>query len=233
MLIAVAAARWKVPAASCVAEQHQVKHPKSGRAIDFGELAEAASKLPVPAVAPLRPRSELTHLGKDLPLLDAADIVTGRAVYGADLHLPGMLTAIIARPPVVGGRVKSHDATRALAIPGVRKVITLPAPTPPYVFQPLGGVAVIAEHTYAAMRGRAALQIDWDDGKNADYDSTRYRAQLLEAVRNPGRIERNVGDVDAALAGAHEVLRRVLHGALGSRDHGTAVRGGSLRERSL
>jgi isoquinoline 1-oxidoreductase beta subunit len=135
-----------------------------------------------------------------LPHVDAPDIVTGKAVFGADLRLPGMLTAVIARPPVVGGKVARKDTSGALKIPGVKHVVALPAPTPPFKFQPLGGVAVLADNTWAAMRGRAALDIAWEAGPNGTYESNAYREELLAAVRAPGKKVREVGDVDAALA---------------------------------
>lgn len=202
MLVAAAAARWNVPPAQCEARDHRVFHPPSKRQLGFGELASHAAKLPLPAPAdvPLRPASELRRVGKLLPHVDAPALVTGRATFGADVRLPGMLTAVIARPPVVGGKIARRDATRALAVPGVRRVVDLPAPTPPFAFQPLGGVAVVADTTWAAMRGRAALEITWDDGDNGSYDSTAYREELLAAVRAPGNRVRDVGDTEAALA---------------------------------
>lgn len=204
MLIAAAAKRWSVAPATCEAHDHAVFHPPSKRTLGFGELAEEAGKLPIPKAAdvPFRPRSELKHVGTDLPLLDAPDIVTGRAVFGADVKIPGMLTAVIARPPVVGGRAARYDKQRALAIPGVKHVVELPVPRAPYAFQALGGVAVVATSTWAALRGRAALDITWDHGENVIYDSTAYREALLAAVRGPGKVMRKVGDVDAALAAA-------------------------------
>jgi isoquinoline 1-oxidoreductase beta subunit len=117
-----------------------------------------------------------------------------------------MLTAVVARPPVLFGKVAKLDDKRALAVPGVRKVVELPAPTAPIAMQALGGVAVIAEHTWAALRGRAALDVTWDHGEHAGYDSKAYREQLLAAVRAPGQIMRAVGDADAALAKAAKVV---------------------------
>ena len=202
MLVAAAAARWNVPPAQCEARDHRVFHPPSKRELGFGELASHAAKLPLPAAADvlLRPASELRRVGKLLPHVDAPAVVTGRATFGADVRLPGMLTAVMARPPVVGGKIARRDATRALAVPGVRRVVDLPAPTPPFAFQPLGGVAVVADTTWAAMRGRAALEVAWDDGDNGSYDSTAYREELLAAVRAPGNRVRDIGDTEAALA---------------------------------
>ncbi|MBX3233489.1 MAG: xanthine dehydrogenase family protein molybdopterin-binding subunit [Labilithrix sp.] len=204
MLAAAAAARWKVPASELDVRDHVVTHRKSKRTAGFGELASDAAKGPIPKrdEIVLRKRSELRALGKDLPFVDAPDIVTGRAIYGADVRLPGMLTAVVARPPVAGGKALRHDASRALAVPGVRHVVALPAPKLPFGFQPLGGVAVVADHTWAAMRGRALLDVTWDHGANAAHDSTAYRRTLEASVSAPGRTARNLGDVDRALASA-------------------------------
>jgi isoquinoline 1-oxidoreductase beta subunit len=204
MLVAAAAARWRVPPGQCEARDHVVRHAASRRQLGFGELAKEAAKLPVPkgSDVALRPASELRRVGKPLPHVDAPDIVTGRAVFGADVRLPGMLTAVVARPPVVGGKMTRYDASRALQVPGVKRVVDLPAPSPPFAFQPLGGVAVVADSTWAAMRGRAALDVTWDPGANGTYDSTTFRQTLLAAVRAPGKRVRDVGDANAALATA-------------------------------
>lgn len=209
MLIAAAARRWKVDPATCLAEDHQVVHPPTQRALPFGELALDASKLPVPdaAALTLRPMTALREvLGPALPVLDGPAIVGGSALFGADVVVPGMLIAVIARPPVVGGAVAKLDASAALQVPGVRRVIEMPAARPPWAFQPWGGVAVVADDTWAALKGRAALTIEWDDGPNGEYDSEVFREQLLAAVRSPGTPVRTVGDVDAALAGAPRVV---------------------------
>ena len=209
MLIAAAARRWKVSPATCDARDHHVFHRTTKRSFGFGELSDEASKIPVPKASSvkLRPKSELVRVNSpSLPVLDGKAIVTGTAVFGADLRLPGMLVAVIARPPVVGGKVKSLDAARALAVPGVKQVIRMPVPTRPYAFQPWGGVAVLAENTWAAMRGRAALELEWDPGDNAGYDSTAFREALLQAVRSPGTVRRQVGDAEAALAKAARVV---------------------------
>lgn len=213
MLVAAAAKRWKVKPESCEAREHAVFHKGSPRKLGFGELAAEAGQLPVPKPADvqLRPKSELRHVGHELPLIDAPAYVTGKAVFGADVRLPGMLTAVIARPPVVGGRVVKYDATRALAIPGVKQVLEIPAPQRPYAFQPWGGIAVLADNTWAAMRGRAALDITWDNGENATYDSEQYRETLRASVRPPGTVLRNVGDADAALARAARVVEAEYH----------------------
>ncbi len=213
MLVAAAAQQWKVPAEECLAKDHVVTHLPTRRSLGFGELALAAGKLEVPdrKQVVLRPRADLLNVGKALPLLDAPAYVTGKAVFGADVRLPGMLTAVIARPPAVGGKVARFDAKRALATPGVRHVVELPHPQPPYKFQPWGGVAVIADHTWAAMRGRVALDVVWEAGPNAGYDSARYREDLSRSVSKPGKVARKVGDAERALKDAAHVVEAEYH----------------------
>lgn len=208
LLIAAAARRWQVDPGSCHAEGHRVHHPASQRSLDFGELAAAAARLPIPQpdAVVLRPRAELRRIGTELPLIDAPAYVTGQAQYGADISVPGMLIAVIARPPVLGGRVASFDRARALAVPGVRQVLELPAPAPPYAFQPLGGVAVLADNTWAALRGREALGVTWQPGEHASHQSSQQREALLAAVRAPGTPARQLGDATAALAGAARIV---------------------------
>jgi len=213
MLITAAARRWGVPAAGCDAIDHAIVHAATGRSLPFGELAGDAAKLAIPkkSAVTLRPLAALRQLGKALPLLDAPEIVTGRAVFGADVKLPGLLTAVVLRPPVVGGKVGRYDASRALAVPGVRKVFELPAPKPPFAFKPLGGIAVIADNTWAALRGRAALEVSWEAGDNGSYDSAAYQATLTAAVRAPGKVFRETGQVDAALAAAKRRVEAEYH----------------------
>jgi isoquinoline 1-oxidoreductase beta subunit len=197
MLVAEAAERWKVPAKRLVAKDSAVWD--GTRSLPFAELASGAGLRPVPKTPALRPRKELVHVGTDLPLRDGHAYVTGTAQFAADIVLPGMLTAVIARPPVVFGTVATVDDKAAKATPGVRHVVTLPALVPPAGMKPLGGVAVIADHTWAAMKGRAALSIAWDAGANGEYESDAYAKQLLAAVRAPGDVVRKVGDFDASL----------------------------------
>ena len=209
MLVAAAAQRWKVKPATCTTRASEVVHVPTKRTLPFGALVAAAAKLPIPTPGPneLRPSSELAVLADpSLPLLDGVGYVTGRAHYGADVTLPGMKFAVIARPPVVGGKVKHYDAARALAVRGVERVVEMPVPAGAPVFQPWGGLAVVASSTWAALQGRAALEVTWDDGPNASYDSAAYREQLLGSVRAEGTRARDVGDVDAALARAAKIV---------------------------
>jgi isoquinoline 1-oxidoreductase beta subunit len=209
MLIAAAAKRWNVKPETCIARDHQVIHPATKRALGFGALVQAASKITVPGpnAITLRPARELVHVNSPLlPLLDGPAIVNGTALFGADMKLPGQLIAVIARPPVVGGKVARYDAARALKIAGVRRVVEMPAPTAPWMFQPWGGLAIVADSTWAALKGRAALDITWDLGPNGAADSTTMRAEMLASVRAPGATLRNLGDVDAALARSAKVV---------------------------
>jgi isoquinoline 1-oxidoreductase beta subunit len=206
MLETAAAARWKVPVGEVQAFNHHVVHKRSGRKLGYGALAAAAAALPVPERTSLKLKdpAQYRYIGKQSTYaIDGADIVTGKAMFGIDTRLPGMLYAVIARPPVLGGKLKKFDATDALKVPGVVKVFELPGTPPPSEFQPLGGVVVVARDTWAAMQGRQALDIDWDDGPHGSYDTAAFRATLEAAVSQPGGKElRNEGDTYAALGAA-------------------------------
>ena len=209
MLETAAAKKWGVDVGEVQATFHEVVHKPSGRKLGYGELAGDAAALPVPAAdkIKLKDASAFRYIGKGtVRIADIDDITSGKALYGQDVVLPGMKFAVIARPPVLGGKVASLDSSAALKVAGVEKVVTL-QPTPaPYKFGPLGGVAVIAKNTWAALQGREALKITWDDGPNKTHDSKTYRAELEAAVKKPGKMERNEGDVDKALASAARVI---------------------------
>ncbi|WP_342050196.1 MULTISPECIES: xanthine dehydrogenase family protein molybdopterin-binding subunit [unclassified Cupriavidus] len=207
MLEAAAAAQWGVPVSEVQARNHEVLHTASGRRLGFGELAEAAAKQPVPAANTLvlkKPEAfRYIGKGKILPT-DSRDIARGRATYGIDVRLPGMVYAVIARPPVYGGKVKSYDATEALKVPGVQRVVEIKPYDGPPLFNPVGGIAVVASNTWAAMQGRAALKIDWDNAgtTNAAYDSVAFRGALQTASKQPGKAMRNDGDALSTLSAA-------------------------------
>ena len=209
MLESAAAKQWNVPVSEVAAKNHEVVHKPSGKKLGYGALAKAAANEPVPARETLRLKDpkDFRYIGKgNLKLVDAPDIVTGKAKYGIDTRLDGMLYAVVARPPVLGGKVASVDDSAALKVPGVVKVVQIEgSPAPPF-FNPLGGVAVIGRNTWAAMQGRQALKITWDDGPNASYDSTAYRASLEASARKPAKVVRNDGDYAAAAAKAAKRL---------------------------
>jgi isoquinoline 1-oxidoreductase beta subunit len=205
MLEAAAAARWGVPVSEVEAKNHEVVHAKTGRRAGYGSLAKAAAGQAVPArdTVRLKDPSKFRYIGKgNLKLVDGPNIVSGKAQYGIDTRLPGMVYAVVARPPVYGGKVVSYDAAETLKVPGVLKVVEIEASAPPAQFNPLGGVAVVARNTWAAIQGRKALKVVWDDGPNGSYDSKTFRASLEESARKPGKVVRDNGTVDSAMAGA-------------------------------
>jgi isoquinoline 1-oxidoreductase subunit beta len=209
MLEAAAAKRWNVPVTEVKAVNHEVVHSASGKHLGFGDLAADAAKEPVPDVASLKLKDpkDFRYLGKGkVSIVDLHDITVGAAHYGIDTRLPGMKYAVIARPPVTGGKVVSFDATEAMKVSGVEKVMEVKGWPWPSKFQPLGGVAVIARNTGAAIKGRDALKVVWDDGANGKYESVAYRTELEEASRKPGLVVRKEGDADAALKGAAKVI---------------------------
>ncbi len=190
MLEQAAAAQWGVPLTEVAASNHEVVHRSTNRKLGYGALALAASRLPVPARDKLRLKTpaQFRYIGKgEVKIIDGPDLVTGRGMYGIDTRLDGMLYAVVARPAVYGGKVVSHDASDALKVPGVVRVVEIPGTPPPSEFQPLGGIAVIATNTWAAIQGRNALKIQWDDGPNASYDSAAYKTALETATRRWSR----------------------------------------------
>ena len=214
MLEQAAAAQWQVPVGECRARLHQVIHSPSGRELGYGALASAAAALPVPPRDGLRLKGpdEYRYIGKEATrAIDGADIVNGRAIYGADVHFEGMLYATVARPRVYGGKVKLLDDSAALKVPGVIKVMAIEGRPLPSEFQPLGGIAVIARNTWAAIKGREALKIEWDDGANAGYNSIAYRQELEAAARQPGKVVRNSGDIEQAMASADSSLEAAYY----------------------
>jgi len=209
MLEIAAASRWIVDPRECAAQNHEIVHRASRRRLGFGELAAAASALPAPPAdqIALKDAAQFRYIGKGkTPIVDLFDITTGRAAYGIDAKLPGMKYAVVARPPVFGGKVVSFDAAAAMKVPGVDKVVTIEGTPAPAKFQPVGGVAVIARNTWAAIKGREALNPTWDDGPNSSYDSAAFKAQIEETARQPGTVVRNDGDAENVLASAAKVV---------------------------
>jgi isoquinoline 1-oxidoreductase beta subunit len=213
MLVTAAAAGWGVPAGECTTSRHEVVHGSSGRRAPYASLVTAAARLPVPPVESLtfKSRADWTFIGKNRPICDLDAIVTGRATYGMDVRVDGMAYASIERPPVLGGTVQSIDDSAARAVPGVEAVLRVKGFTPPVEFQPLGGVAVVANSTWAAFEGRRQLKVTWNDGPNGVYESEAYKARLVDAVQKPGKVVRASGDVDAAFAAGGRVLEATYY----------------------
>jgi isoquinoline 1-oxidoreductase subunit beta len=205
MLEEAAAKRWGVPVSDVEAKNHEVVQKSTGKKLGYGDLAADASTLDVPATGSLRLKdpSQFRFIGKEgTNIVDAFDITTGRAIYGQDVRLPGQKYAVIARPPVMGGKVASYDATETRKLPGFVEIVEIPAPSYPMAFQPSGGIAVVADNTWAAIQGRKALKIVWDNGPHATYDSQAYRAALEATAKQPGKVLRSEGDFAAAYASA-------------------------------
>ena len=184
MLISAAASQWGVPASECVAQNHEIVHRPSGRKLGYGALVPAAAKLQVPKGESLafKTKADWKFIGKERPIYDLADITTGKAVFGLDTYAENMLVASIEHPPVVGGTVKSVADAEARKVRGVRDVVTIDAPKPPLLFQSLGGVAVVADNTWAALKGRRALKVEWNDGPNASFESQAFKAKLIQTA---------------------------------------------------
>jgi len=199
-----AAAEWGVNVRDVRARQHVVVHAATGRTLPFASLIARARTMPMPTKDRLRIKSpsERRWQGKVMPSVDLRSMTDGTAKYGADIVLDGMKIAVIARPPVWGGTILTVDDRAARLVPGVERVVRMPDAPIPGGFLPLGGVAVIAKNTWAAIKGRDALKITWDNGPNAAYDSVAYKTTLQAAVRSPGTPGRSQGDVNGALASA-------------------------------
>ncbi len=208
MLRQAAAQQWKVPVAQCETDLHTVVHRKSGRKADYRELVAAASKLPVPARDQLqyKPSSAWRYVGKKTKTYDLANVCAGKAIYGMDARMDNMVYAAVQHPPVLGGKVASLDDADARKVSGVQRTVQIKPFTPPHHFQPLGGVAVIADNTWSAFQGRNKLKIQWDNGANASYNSDQFRKTLEATVRQPCKAVRNAGDVDAAFAKGSKVI---------------------------
>lgn len=208
LLIQVAAKKWQVPAEECDTENGNVVHNATNRKINFGELVTEASGISVPpGEIKLKERSALKLIGKETAIIDLHDIVTGKAVFGADAEVKGLKVAVIARCPVVGGSVKSFIDDKAKKIPGVVGVYQIKgAGLPATLNKPLAGVAVVADNTWAAIKGRDLLEIEWEFGPNASYDSAKEIIELTQKVSEKGTVRRNRGDFDKARKNAKRVI---------------------------
>jgi isoquinoline 1-oxidoreductase beta subunit len=178
MLVSAAARQWGVDRATCRADQGFVIHGPTGRKLGYGALAAAASREAVPPNPPLKDPKDWRLIGTKVPRLDTPDKVRGRARFGIDVRVPGLRFAVVARPPVVGGKVASFDAARARKVPGVRHVVEVPS-----------GVAVVADSTWAALQGREALAATFEAGPNGALDSAALQRLLAEAPleKSPAR----------------------------------------------
>jgi isoquinoline 1-oxidoreductase beta subunit len=214
MLISAAAATWQVSVEECTTRDSVVYHEKSNRQISYGDLVPKAAALPVPKQAPLKDPKDYRIVGTKRDRVDGGHIVIGEAHYGIDTRLPGMLYAVVQRPLVFGGKVKSFDGSAAEQVGGVRKIMEVPpaelqplfgeerAPNSGHIHYLWGGVAVVADSTWQAMAGRKKLTIEWDNGAAADESTEKHRAALAELLKTPGKQLQKIGDPDAAIRGA-------------------------------
>jgi len=195
MLIQAAAQKWNVPGESCHAENGVVIHAESGKKAGYGSLAQAASQLKPPPDIPLKDPQKFTLIGKSIKRLDTPSKVNGTAQFGLDVRLPGMIYAVVARPPVFGGKVVSVDSSEALKVPGVQTVQQIPS-----------GVAVIGARFWAAKLGRDKLKITWDHGANAAISTSKMTEEFSRTSAGPGKIARKNGDPQAALSSAAKTI---------------------------
>jgi isoquinoline 1-oxidoreductase beta subunit len=195
MLVAAAAQQWKVDAASCQVEKGVVLHRATGQRATYGSLANAAAQLTPPAEVKLKDAKSFTLIGKPTRRLDTPSKTNGSAQFGLDVSLPGMLTAVVARPPVFGGKVAKFDASEALKVPGVKAVEQVES-----------GVAVIAERFWPAKVGRDKLVVEWDLGPNAGMSTEQMTRDFAEQAKSPGVVAKKTGDPEGALKTAAKTI---------------------------
>jgi isoquinoline 1-oxidoreductase subunit beta len=213
MLVTAAAAQWTVPESECTARNHEVVHTPSGRTLGYGALVPAAAKLGVPKGEALKFKTRDTwrFVGKDTATYDQQDIITGKAQFGLDIFRDGMVHASIEHPPVLGGTIRSVDDAATKGVKGVLQTVRLDTFKPPHLFQPLGGVAVIADSTWAALKGRRQLKVQWNDGAHGAFESAAFKKELMSTVQKPGKVFRNLGNVEAEFARGGKVLEATYY----------------------
>jgi len=189
MLIAAAAAQWQVDAASCSASNGKITHAASNRTLTYGEVAEAAGKLPVPEKPKLKDPSDFRLIGKPLKRFDTPNKSDGKTIYGIDAMVPDMKFATLAQCPVLGGKVKHVDDSATKKVPGVRQVVVLD-----------DLVAVVGDHMWAAWQGLNALKVTWDEGQNAKINSADIWNELRAASKKDGAVAKSEGDIAKGLA---------------------------------
>ena len=210
MLVQAAADSWGVDVTECEARDHAVHHAASSRSASYGELTDAASLLDVPSSPALKSRDNWKHIGKSRVHVDAKDVATGNATYGADVTLPNMAIAVMVHAPVLGsspGEVKVPDSVKENSrFIGIETIDATPGPIG---FNPVGSVAIIAEDTYTGIKIADELEINWSDSPNQNFDSDAFQQELRNAVENPGRSWHDVGDANGALDEADHKIEAV------------------------
>ena len=210
MLIAAAAADWGVDEAECDTKDGMVHH-SGGKSASFGDLVGKLKDMPVPAAESVKVRefSSYNLIGTDVPIYDLKNITVGKAVFGADVDLPNMKIAVVKRTPVIGAKIISYNDEKALAVPGVVQVVKIEGSGfPPGLDKALEGVAVIADNTWAAIKGRDALEVEWDLGENQNYNSADQLAEMLQSTKGKGKVRRERGNFDGANSSASKKIER-------------------------
>lgn len=195
MLVKAAADLWKVPEGECIAQKGLVRHKKTGKTLRYGELVRKASQLPLPKDPPLKEERAFRYIGKSIPRIDVPDKVNGRATFGLDVEIPGMLYAVVARPPAYGAKLLAYDKAAAMAVRGVKAVVEIPT-----------GIAVCADSLMAALKGREALQVRWSEGTIPTMDNAYIERSLIGDLEKPGAEVFRRGNVDQALREAEKTL---------------------------
>jgi isoquinoline 1-oxidoreductase subunit beta len=208
MMVRAAAQTWSVAETECVTDAGVVLHKASGKKLGYGELAPAAAKLPVPTKEELhlKTRNEWRYIGKPASSYDLRDMCTGKAVFGQDVKIDGMLYAAVAHPPVFGSVLSKVDDVAALKVGGVKQTATIDPFKPPVGYQALGGVAVIADSTWAAFQGKKKLKVEWTKSDHSVWNSDPFRKELEDTTKKPGKVVREIGDVDAAFAKGGKIV---------------------------
>ena len=196
MLITAAAQTWSVPESSLTTDKGEVIHQASGRRLKYGALVDRAATLPVPKAVTLKDPKAFKVLGNSLARLDVPEKVNGSAMFGIDVKLPGLLTAKVVRCPVFGGKVARFNADKAKAVPGVKQVVQIST-----------GVAVVADNYWSASRGAQALDITWDEGPLAKLTTAEILTRYKELAQKPGKVARNDGNADTAIANSKSFER--------------------------
>lgn len=198
MLVATAAKRWNVEPSACHTENGAVVQTAMGKRLGYGSLVDEAAKMPAPPAAKRKDAKDYKFIGKPTKRIDSGEKVNGRARFGIDVRRPGMLHAVVARCPVIGGKVKSFEAAKTKAVPGVKDAVQIST-----------GVAIVADNTWSAMEGRNALQITWDEGANSKVSSDSIRTLYHAQAEKQGAIARKDGDASASLASAAKKIEAI------------------------
>jgi isoquinoline 1-oxidoreductase subunit beta len=204
MLLTAAANKWKIDKEKCKTDNHYVINTINNEKLFYGDLVEEAAKLDIPKEIALKSPEEFIYIGKDLKSVDVHDFTHGKAKYGLDIRLPNMKYACIARCPVTFGTVKSFDKSESLKTEGVTDIIEIPRINK--AFGPLGGMAVIADNTWAALKGKEALDITWNPGKNKNYTSDSYMNNITKNVLKKAKRVKSEGDINSAFKKANKII---------------------------